>query len=56
VVEEVLERVLFHVEAGVRYVVTDGTVRGGEVVKRSMSQRDAPLTARLMRRSASGQT
>ncbi len=29
VVEEVLEGVFFEVEAGVRYIVTDKTVRGG---------------------------
>ena len=33
VVEEVLEEVLFEVEAGVRHIVTDKTVRGGEAVK-----------------------
>ena len=33
VVEEVLEGVLFEVEAGVRHIVTDKTVRGGEAVK-----------------------
>jgi ATP-dependent Clp protease ATP-binding subunit ClpX len=38
VVEEVLEGVLFEVEAGVRYVITDGTVRGGEPVKRGRTQ------------------
>ena len=38
VVEEVLEGVLFDVEAGLRYIVTDKTVRGGEVVKHIMSQ------------------
>ena len=56
VTEEVLEGVLFDVEAGVRYVITDKTVGGGEVIKRSLIQSKAPLTARLMRRSASGQT
>ncbi len=38
VIEEVLEGVLFEVEAGVRYVITDRTVRGGEPVKRSRTQ------------------
>ena len=38
VVEEVLEGVLFDVEAGVRYVITERTVRGGEAVRQSMSQ------------------
>jgi len=47
VVEEVLQGVLFEVEAGVRYVVTDRTVRGGEPVKRRMSQRDAPLSSHV---------
>ena len=50
VVEEVLEGVLFDVEAGVRYVITDKTVRGGEAVKQSMSQTRAPLSVHLLRR------
>ena len=54
VVEEVLEGVLFEVEAGVRYVVTEKTVRGGEPVKQSMSQSRAPLSSWLNRRMASG--
>ena len=54
VVEEVLEEVLFDAEAGVRYVVTDKTVRGGEAVKQSMSQPRAPLSSWLNRRLASG--
>ncbi len=33
VVEEVLEGVLFDVEPGIRFVLTDRSVRGGEVVK-----------------------
>jgi len=54
VVEEVLEGVLFEVEAGVRYVVTEKTVRGGEPDKQSMSQSRAPLSSWLNRRMASG--
>ena len=50
VVEEVLEEVLFDAEAGVRYVITDKTVRGGEAVKQSMSQSRAPLSYHLLRR------
>ena len=50
VVEEVLEGVLFEVEAGVRYVITDKTVRGGEPVKQSMTQPRAPLSVHLLRR------
>jgi hypothetical protein len=50
VVEEVLEGVLFDAEAGVRYVITDRTVRGGEAVKQSMSETRAPLNAHLLRR------
>ncbi len=38
VVEEVLEKVMFEVEAGIRYVITDRAVRGGEAVKQSLSQ------------------
>ena len=53
VVEEVLEGVLFDVEAGVRYVITDKTVRGGEAVKQSMSQSRAPLSWHVLRRIAS---
>lgn len=50
VVEEVLEPVLFGVEAGVRYVITEKRVRGGEAVKRSMTQAGAPLSSHLLRR------
>ena len=53
VVEEVLEGVLFEVEAGVRHVVTDRTVRGGEPVKQSMTQTRAPLSWHVLRRIAS---
>jgi ATP-dependent Clp protease ATP-binding subunit ClpX len=50
VVEEVLEGVLFEVEAGVRYVITEEMVRGGEAAKQSLSQPRAPLSAHLLRR------
>ena len=50
VVEEVLEGVLFDAEAGVRYVISEKTVRGGEAVKQSMSQPKAPLKVHLLRR------
>ncbi|MGO8897535.1 MAG: hypothetical protein ACLQU5_04205 [Isosphaeraceae bacterium] len=50
VVEEVLEGVLFDAEVGVRYVITEKTVRGGEAVKQSMSQSRAPLSYHLLRR------
>src|SRR5208337_748097 len=50
VVEEVLEGVLFDAEAGIRYVITDRAVRGGEAVKQSMSQPRAPLSYHLLRR------
>ena len=49
-VEEVLEGVLFEVEAGVRYVITDKTVRGGEPVRQSMTQPRAPLSWHVLRR------
>ena len=49
VVEETLEGVLFGVEAGVRYVITDRTVRGGEPFKQTMSQPRAPLSYHLLR-------
>ena len=49
VVEEVLEGVLFDPEPGIRYVITDRTVRGGEAVKQSMAQARAPLRAHLIR-------
>jgi ATP-dependent protease Clp ATPase subunit len=39
VIEEDLEGILFEVEAGVRYVVIEETVRSWEAVKRRMSQR-----------------
>ncbi len=50
VVEETVEGVLFNPEPGVRYVITDRTIRGGEPVKQSMSQPRAPLSAHLLRR------
>ena len=53
VVEEVLEGVLFEVEAGGRYVMTEKTVRGGEAVKQSMTQPKAPLSWHVLRRIAS---
>ena len=52
VVEETLEGVLFEAEAGVRYLVTDKTVRGGEPLKQSMSQTRAPLSWHVLRRLA----
>ena len=53
VVEEVLEGVLFDAEAGVRYIVTDKTVRGGDPVRQSMSQPRAPLSWHVLKRFAS---
>ena len=53
VVEEVLEAVLFDAEAGVRYVISEKTVRGGEAVKQSMTQPRAPLSWHVLRRIAS---
>jgi ATP-dependent Clp protease ATP-binding subunit ClpX len=50
VVEETLEGVLFEVEAGIRYVINERTVRSGEAVKQSLSQPRAPLSARVLRR------
>ncbi len=47
VIEEVLEGVLFEVEAGVMYVITDKMVKGGVAVKQSMTQTAAPLSARI---------
>ena len=52
VVEEVLEGVLFDPEPGVRFVITDKTVRGGEAVKQSMMQTRAPLSWHVLRRIA----
>ena len=49
VVEEVLEAVMFDPEPGVRYVITDKAVRGGEPVKQSMSQSRAPLCSHVLR-------
>ena len=54
VVEEVMEGVLFDLEAGVRYMITEATVRGGEAVKQSMNQPRAPLSSHVLRRMASG--
>src|SRR5208337_2614727 len=50
VVEETLEAVLFDPEPGVRYVITDRTVRGGEAVKQSLSQPRAPLSWHVLRK------
>jgi len=44
---------LFEVEADVRYVITEKTVRGGEAVKQSMTQPKAPLSWHVLRRLAS---
>jgi ATP-dependent Clp protease ATP-binding subunit ClpX len=52
VVEEVLEGVLFDVESGVRYVIMEKTVRGGEAVRQRVEQSRAPLATHLMRRLA----
>lgn len=54
VVEQVMEGVLFDAEAGVRYVITDKAVRGGEAVKQRMNQARAPLSWHVLRRLASG--
>jgi hypothetical protein len=54
VIEEVLEGVLFDVEAGFRYVITDKTVRDGEPMKHSMAQMRAPLGSGLNQPLASG--
>jgi ATP-dependent Clp protease ATP-binding subunit ClpX len=48
--EEVLERVLFAPEPGIRYVITQKTVRGGEAVRQSMALPRAPLSAHPWRR------
>ena len=45
-----MEEVHFDAEAGVRYVITNRTVRGGEPLKQSMNQARAPLSAHLLRR------
>ncbi len=53
VIEEVLEAVMFDVEAGVRFVISDKTVRGGEPLKQSLSQPRAPLSWHVLKRLAS---
>jgi ATP-dependent Clp protease ATP-binding subunit ClpX len=50
VIEEVLEGVLIEVEAGVRYVITDRTIHGGEMVRQRVEQMRAPLNAQVRRR------
>jgi ATP-dependent Clp protease ATP-binding subunit ClpX len=50
VLEEVMEAVLFDVDAGVRYVITEKTVRGGVAVKQSVSQTRPPLSGHMLRR------
>ena len=52
VMEEVMEPVMFEVEAGVGYVITERTVRGGVPIKQSMTQTAAPLSSRVLRRLA----
>jgi ATP-dependent Clp protease ATP-binding subunit ClpX len=52
VIEEVLEPVVFDVEAGIGYVITEKTVRGREAVRQSLSVPMAPLATHLMRRLA----
>jgi ATP-dependent protease Clp ATPase subunit len=47
VVEKVMEGGLFEVEAGVRYVIADKTVGGGEAFRQSMNQARTPLNARF---------
>ena len=47
VVEEVMDGILFDIESGVRYVVTEETIRGREAVKQNMMQTRAPLSARV---------
>ncbi len=50
VVEEVLEGILFEVESGIRFVITDRTVKGGEPVRQRVEQMRAPLSAVVWRR------
>jgi ATP-dependent protease Clp ATPase subunit len=50
VIEEVLERVLFDAEPGVRYVIMDRTIHGGEMVRQRVEQMREPLNAHLRRR------
>jgi ATP-dependent Clp protease ATP-binding subunit ClpX len=50
VIEEVLEPVMFEVESGVRYVVSEKTVRGGEAVRLRVEQSRAPLSGQMLRR------
>jgi ATP-dependent Clp protease ATP-binding subunit ClpX len=45
VIEEVMEGVLFDVEAGSRYVITDKTVICGEAVKQSIKQPRAAFSS-----------
>ena len=54
VIEEVLEGILFKVESGIRFVITDMAVKGGEVVRQRMVQMKAPLGKHLLRRFATG--
>jgi ATP-dependent Clp protease ATP-binding subunit ClpX len=50
VIEEVLEPVMFEVEAGVRFVITEKTVSNEEAVRQSLSVPMAPLSAQVLRR------
>jgi hypothetical protein len=52
VIEEVLEGDLFDLEPGVRYVITEKTVRGEEAVRQDMALPRAPLGEHVLRRLA----
>ena len=56
VIEEVLEGILFKVESGIRFVITDMAVKGGEVVRQRMVQMKVPLGKHLLRRFATGRS
>jgi hypothetical protein len=51
VVEKIVEGVLFDSEPGVKYVITEDAVRGGEAVRRSLTQPRAPLSAHFESRT-----
>jgi hypothetical protein len=51
-----LETVLFEVEAGVRFVIKEVTVCGGEAVKRSIGKPKEPLSGHMLLRLAAAKT
>ena len=50
VMEEILEGVLFEVESGVKYVITQETIEGCAPIKSCIAQKEGPLRWHLSHR------